>query len=267
MNISWLVLLTLGLTLVVHSLLIYFKLLKPLHQQNVLGWIQIILLYVTQVSLLVGFSTGAAMHAIFFAIATTVIVLLLEMEKWRTQPARISTEQVIQLLIEQYTVDLQKRSEPLEALKAAIDALAYTSSPHAQTAYQQLVAGEIESALQFFQTTLQQHNHSSTLAAAHTHIAALLFLTDKATALEHYQQAVTLEPNNPVFWSRLADIAQRLNHLSLAVNAYQQTLDLAERTNDNKLMTTACGHLGLIYKLRDEFELAEQMLKRALALH
>jgi len=267
MNISWLVLLTLGLTLIVHSLLIYFKLLKPLQQQNMLGWIQIILLYVTQVNLLVGFSTGAAMNTIFFAVATAVIVLLLEMEKWRTQPARITAEQLARLLIEKYAIDLQTRSEPVEALKTAINALSDTTAPDAQTAYQHLLAGETELALQFFQATLQQQNHSSALAIAHTHTAALLFLTDKATALEHYQQAVTLAPNNPIFWSRLADVAQRLNHLNLAVNAYQQTLNLAERANDNKLVTAACGHLGLIYKLRDEFELAEQMLKRALALH
>ena len=99
-------------------------------------------------------------------------------------------------------------------------------------------------------------------ALAHNDLGALYFsMGDKEEALEHYQRAADLDPDNSVFQKNLADFHYTiLGQVDSAIEFYVKVLDTMPEDIDTLLM------LGHISVFRKEFEVAKKFYNKVLEI-
>lgn len=105
-----------------------------------------------------------------------------------------------------------------------------------------------------FQEVLDQKSveglHANTQAAeAARHLGALFFLHDTKKAINAYEQAVNLDPENPESWNELGHLRRRIGDLEGAKTAYQEILSISTIINNRFLEAAAHGNLGIIYQI------------------
>ena len=103
-------------------------------------------------------------------------------------------------------------------------------------------------------------------AEAARHLGALAFLHDTRSALDAYQQAVVLDPENPDGWNQLGHLQIRTGNLDAAIQSYNHVLQIGEAGGQKMLLAVATGNLGIIYQTRGELHKAEEYYKKSLAI-
>jgi tetratricopeptide (TPR) repeat protein len=96
------------------------------------------------------------------------------------------------------------------------------------------------------------------------HIGALAFLHDTQKAMEAYEKAVALDPDEPEGWRYLGELQYRLGDLAKAEQSFDRVLLLGKLRNDPKAQLIGCLRLGWIWRDRGELERAETLIGDAI---
>ena len=219
-----------------------------------------------------------------FWIALCVTILGFGLSAWNTYMEKVQpvdAEQLAEKLLEPYQTELeakeqqlQTKDEQIKALTDAITALTQADKPAGtiNAALRALEQGRPEKAEAIFAEILaakeaegRQANQEA--AAAARHLGALAFLTDTHNALEMYQKAVQLDPDNAEGWNQLGHLLNRLGQLDDAERAYRKVLAIAESEQDSTYRAIAYGNLGILYATRGDLDNAEQMHQQSLTLN
>ncbi|MDX8392273.1 MAG: tetratricopeptide repeat protein, partial [Mariprofundaceae bacterium] len=143
--------------------------------------------------------------------------------------------------------DLAARDKEIKALKATIGRLQHDSAnPQKQHALQALVVGDTQKAVALMEESAKQPLRAQALnrdaAQDLLDIGNIAFLHDSNKALEAYQKALKLDPENVDAWNQSGLVLYRLGKLDEAIAAYQQVLALAG--DDRSIQAAAYGNLG-----------------------
>ncbi len=103
-------------------------------------------------------------------------------------------------------------------------------------------------------------------ARTHRDLGAVAFLNDTDKALNAYQKAIDLDPENPEGWNVLGHLFDHTGNKPDAENAYKQMLALSIRASDKKNIAIANNHLGLFYMKLAYHSVAKNYLEKSLAL-
>ncbi len=146
------------------------------------------------------------------------------------------------------------------------------ASPGIDSALKELEDGNTGKAENIFRQVLQDKvkegkEANREAAEAARHLGALAFLHDTRSALDAYQQAVELDPENPDGWNQLGHLQRRIGELNAAIQSYNHVLQIGEAGGQKKWLAVATGNLGLIYKTRGELEKAEEHYRKSLAIN
>ncbi len=87
-------------------------------------------------------------------------------------------------------------------------------------------------------------------------IGNITFLNDSQKALSAYRKAIKLDSSNTDAWIRLGRVSYWLGNYDNAQQAYEKVLKLAG--NNKILQAIGYSNLGIIYKIRGEFDKAEE---------
>ena len=87
-------------------------------------------------------------------------------------------------------------------------------------------------------------------------IGNITFLNDSQKALSAYRKAIKQDPSNTDAWIRLGRVSYWLGNYDNAQQAYEKVLKLAG--NNKMLQAVGYSNLGIIYKIRGEFDKAEE---------
>ncbi len=168
---------------------------------------------------------------------------------------------------------LEDREQQNAQLSAAFeDLIARQSEPGVADALAHLKKGDTAQAIQIFKETAQKkeaegNTSHKEAAEAWLHLGAIAFLGETQKALEAYENAIRLDPENPVGWNQFGRLKKRVGKIDEAESAFQAVLHLGGETENKELIAIAYGNLGLIYGSRGELEKAEKYLLTALALN
>ena len=179
-------------------------------------------------------------------------------DKQSDKKVEVLEEQMAQLVL---TVeDLQrKRTEP-------------DAPPDIDSALKELEDGNTGKAENIFRQILQDKvkegkEANREAAEAARHLGALAFLHDTRSALDAYQQAVELDPENPDGWNQLGHLQSRTGKLDAVIQSYNHVLQIGEAGRQKILLAVATGNLGIIYQTRGELDKAEEYYRRSLAIN
>ena len=87
------------------------------------------------------------------------------------------------------------------------------------------------------------------------HIGALAFLQDTQKAMDAYEKAVALDPDEPEGWRYLGELQHRRGDATGAEHSFEQVLALGKSNNDPRTKSMGCLRLGWV--ARDGGELAK----------
>ena len=96
---------------------------------------------------------------------------------------------------------------------------------------------------------------------------ALSFLHDTQGALNAFQEAARLDPENMEAHNQVGHLEQRLGNLAAAEQAYSRVLDLALAQDHKGAEAAALGNLGNLAQTRGDLDAAESYYQQALALN
>ena len=173
---------------------------------------------------------------------------------------------------------IEDRESTIRELTAMVESLEQQrqqpdAPPGIDAALKQLEQGETGAAESIFQEILDTKKaggrdaNREAAAAAARHLGALYFLHDTQNAVSAYEEAVTLDPDDPDGWNQLGAMRYRLGQLDAAVQAYDRVQHLGNAVEDKTVIAVALGNLGLIYHTRGDLEKAEKYQLKSLALN
>ena len=173
---------------------------------------------------------------------------------------------------------IEDRESTIRELTAMVESLEQQrqqpdAPPGIDAALKQLEQGETGAAESIFQEILDTKKaggrdaNRGAAAAAGRHPGALYFLHDTQNAVSAYEEAVTLDPDDPDGWNQLGAMRYRLGQLDAAVQAYDRVQHLGNAAEDKTVIAVALGNLGLIYHTRGDLEKAEKYQLKSLALN
>ncbi len=194
------------------------------------------------------------------------------------------TTEIVKALLKSHERELARRDqleqiqqEEIKDLTAAVARLQACMQnperpPDLPRAMEELKAGRTETAEDLLRRFAEKQIAAGVqarkeAAEAYRHLGALAFLHDTYKALECYQQAVELDPDDPDGWNRLGHVYLRLGELSKAEDAYNKVYEHAEGNDDQEFRAIAYGNLGLVYDTRGDLGRAERMYNQALKLN
>jgi tetratricopeptide (TPR) repeat protein len=168
--------------------------------------------------------------------------------------------------------EIQARDQEIAQLKAAVAALIERKDElDIADALAHIEKGETARAIQIFEDTAQKReaegdtSHKEA-AEAFRHLGAIAFLNDTQRALDAYEKATSLDPENPDGWNQLGHLKDRIGDLDGAEDAYRAVLGFGEKTGDKEWIAAATGNLGTLYQTRGELEHAEEYYRKSLAI-
>ncbi|MGE4505225.1 MAG: tetratricopeptide repeat protein, partial [Desulfovibrionaceae bacterium] len=167
-------------------------------------------------------------------------------------------------------------SQQVEALTKAIEDLrALQSKPEttalAERAERELALGNSEKAVELFQQVADAARAKAASgkkeeAEAYRHMGAVAFLNDTWEALEAYQKATALDPENMGGWNQLGLLFHRTGEIQKAAEAYEKVLALGTVTQDKHALAAAYGNLGSIRKTQGDLAGSEECHLKSLAI-
>ena len=109
--------------------------------------------------------------------------------------------------------------------------------------------------------------HLQASASSYRRLGALAFLDDTTAALEAYEKAVDLWPDDIVAWNQLGHLYHRIGKLEDAIDVYERVGTLAKST-DNQLIWSAISHgnLGIVYQKKGDLDRAIELYEQSLAI-
>ena len=217
-----------------------------------------------------------------FFVALVVIVLGFALAFYQTQRTTVDADQIIrdftaakqeaaaEKASHQATLDALARLSELQdsgAFRAAVLALVGQSKdPNAprgiDRALEMLRQGETaaaETALaEILDRRLQERATASAEAAeAARNLGAIAYLNDTDKAIEAYEKAIELDPDDTWSWILLGRLYKRAGSLADAEQAFQKAREVAERAGSEHDVMIAIGNLGDVYA--DKGDLAGAM--------
>lgn len=191
-----------------------------------------------------------------------------------------SYEQGKQSAASELQQDLAQRDQQIAALTKAVEALqtersdaeTETEQTTIDTALAHLKDGNTSEAEAIFEEILETetkrgHEANKQAASAARHIGALAFLHDTEKALNAYKRAVKLDPDNAEGWNQLGHLQYRIGQLDQAITSVETILNLNNSMEDQALIASALGNLGIIYKTRGDLEKAEGLHLKCLKIN
>lgn len=137
-------------------------------------------------------------------------------------------------------------------------------------AFAEIEKGNTKLAKEIFRSVLKSKlNKGKTLEAAEAarHLGALALLDNNKEALDAYEQAVQLDPDNLEGQNQLAHVLLGLGELRKAEAVLLKILDIAEKNRDVDGQAIAIQNLGIIYDADGKVHQAIEMAQRGLKLN
>ncbi|GAB4182078.1 MAG: hypothetical protein Tsb002_02800 [Wenzhouxiangellaceae bacterium] len=181
-------------------------------------------------------------------------------------------DSIVKTLTDSHQIDLEQRDEVITTLRETVSALAKIDGPGIEEALDQLAEGNTAAAEAIFADILEQNSRlgktfNQEAAEAARHLGSLAFLHDTQKAIEAYQRAVELEPENAEGWNQLGHLQRRVGELDQAITSFLKVLELGETQDKRDWKAAAYGNLGSIYSTHGDLDEAEAMHQRSLAIH
>ena len=105
-------------------------------------------------------------------------------------------------------------------------------------------------------------------AQSYRHLGALAFLDNTAAALEAYQKATEVWPDDIRAWNQLGRLYMRTGQLEQAIEAYSIIGKLAETIDEvSNATSVSLSSLGDVHRIRGELDEAVEMHEKSLALN
>ncbi|WP_169433125.1 tetratricopeptide repeat protein, partial [Maridesulfovibrio zosterae] len=172
---------------------------------------------------------------------------------------------------------LQESEQEVAGLKDAIDGLRTMeeqngNSKYAIEAEKELANGDTKLAKALFLKVAEEKEKegksvNSEAAQAYRRLGSLAFLNSTQDAIDAYQKAVDLDPDNADGWNQLGRLLYRTGDMEEAARAYKRVLKIGEATKDDGLLAVAFGNLGVLRKTQGDLKGAEEYYLKALALN
>ncbi len=158
---------------------------------------------------------------------------------------------------------LQEKEKEIKQLEATIQNLKNQPFDELkQSALKKLEENKPAEASELLEQSLAKR--SEVMSKDWVDVGNIAYLTDSQKALDAYQKAIAINPDNIVAWNQLGLIYKRLGRLDKAAEAYNHVLELAGA--DESLQAAAYGNLGTIYQTRGELDKAEEYHLKALKI-
>jgi protein O-GlcNAc transferase len=251
----------------IHKLILKAKLLKELNQQQSSFVVVLLLRY--------GFWLGVLIMLLGFGLQFYQTYADKEIKK----AANYNIEKIVANLTEKSQQDSETIKNLTKALTNLSEGKVIGSDAQIKAAFQALEKGDLNLAKQRFEETAKQgeqnikqvtnqlEQENKQTAEAYRNLGALAFLDDTQQALQAYQRATQLDPDNADSWNYLGLLLQRIGELDQAIAAYQKVLGLGEKQQDQEKIAWAYGNLGIVYKTRGELEKAIEFFEKILKTH
>ncbi len=136
-----------------------------------------------------------------------------------------------------------------------------------QQALRDLAKGETQPAESVFaavETRAVAEADVGQAAAAARFRGAMAFLHDTDAALDAYQRATELDPEDPAGWNGLGHLLLRLGRLDDAGAAYRRVTEIGRDSNDRAIEAAGYGNLGHVYEAQGDLREAAGYYHRAL---
>jgi tetratricopeptide (TPR) repeat protein len=270
--------LTNPLVLAGFGLLLFFGLLRAVLKSRVMP----------TVSQTAGGRALASLLRYGFVVALVVIVLGFALAYYRTERETVDVDAILEQLLaakeaaathEARAAELERAltegQEERKALRAAVAALADKAEeadapPKFDQALAALAEGQTEQAEQIFAEIVARKAAEGAAAnreaaEAARHLGALAYLDDTRKAIEAYQTATRLDPDDTWSWILLGRLYQRAGNLASAEQAFQKARDVAERSGNGRDDMAADHGLGDVRVARGDLSGAAAAYEAGLA--
>jgi tetratricopeptide (TPR) repeat protein len=202
-----------------------------------------------------------------FVVALAVIVLGFALAFYQTRRTTVDVDAIVGQLVAareeaaahktRLTAVEQERStdqEELKALRAAVTALAVEAKqpdapPGIDRALALLDKGQTDEAEAIFEGIVERKTAEGSraigeAAEAARHLGALAYLSDTRKAIEAYEKATQLDPDDTWSWIFLGRLYLQAGSLAAAEQAFQKARDAAERAGNERDVMVADIDLG-----------------------
>ncbi len=157
------------------------------------------------------------------------------------------------------------------AIGEAIERVLTSSDARKQQARNRVLAGDTEGAADSLMALAEDQRAAREATTADEvdtlkDAGALYFANNTEAALNAYERAAALAPDDPGIQNQLGHLYQRVGRLDNAIAAYTKVLEAAG-AKDKRWETVALGNLGNVAYTRGDLSGAEAYHTRALALH
>ncbi|HYZ26035.1 MAG TPA: tetratricopeptide repeat protein, partial [Geminicoccaceae bacterium] len=220
-----------------------------------------------------------------FLVALAVIVLGFALAFFRTERETVDVDATVDQLVAakeeaaahkaRLTAIEQERGadeEEIEALRAAVAALANEAKqpdppPGIDRALALLAKGETGQAEAIFQGIVERRSAEGAAAnreaaAAARHLGALAYLDDTQKAIDAYETATRLDPDDTWSWIFLGRLYQRAGKLAAAEQAFERARVAAERADNERDIGVAYHELGMMRRARGDLTGASDAYQR-----
>jgi tetratricopeptide (TPR) repeat protein len=172
-------------------------------------------------------------------------------------------EEVLSLLKQRSGQTLSSDAEA--ALRDSIEQLLSVQSGARGNAAQKLANGDLAGALGELRSVAAEGEAAiDSVAQTYEEIGALAFLTDTYAAMDAYQRANQLAPDNFHTLSQLGSLYLRTRQLDEAQETFEHLRLIAA---DEAAAAIALGHLGALASIRGDMDEAESYIRDALAIN